>query len=261
MILEYHRPTTIEEALALLARKDPVTWPLGGGTHLNRPTTDLFAVVDLQALTLNTFEQQGNTLILGSTVTLQSLLGKIQSPGEFGLLSDLGEAIRQEVSYNLRNSATIAGTLISADGRSAMTAGFLAMDASLVLLPGEAEIDLGDLLPLRKELLRGRLICKVKIPGQVRLVYESVARTPVDRPLVCAAMATWPSGRIRLAMGGFGKAPSLAYDGTGSDGVEVAARSAYAEAGDEWASAEYRSEMAELLTLRCLDRIERFRQE
>ena len=38
-------------------------------------------------------------------------------------------------------------------------------------------------------------------------------------------------------------------------GVELAARSAYLSAGDEWASAEYRSEMAGVLVKRCLRRV------
>ncbi len=32
MITEYHRPKTLPDALALLARTDVVTVPLGGGT-------------------------------------------------------------------------------------------------------------------------------------------------------------------------------------------------------------------------------------
>lgn len=35
MILEYHRPKTIDEALALLERDNPRTVPLGGGTTLS----------------------------------------------------------------------------------------------------------------------------------------------------------------------------------------------------------------------------------
>jgi hypothetical protein len=85
----------------------------------------------------------------------------------------------------------------------------------------------------------------------VRLAFETVARTPADRPIVCAALAQWPSGRTRLALGGYGQAPLLAMDGNEPGGVETAVRNAFAEAGDEWASAEYRSEMAAVLAKRC----------
>jgi CO/xanthine dehydrogenase FAD-binding subunit len=256
MILEYHRPKTLDEALILLARKQPLTIPLGGGSVINRPSRHSFAVVDLQALGLDGFDKRGHTFFLGSTLTLQTFLSKIRDSDEYLWLSDLEKAILQEAPYNLRNKATIAGTLISADGHSPLTTCFLALDASLGLQPGEEEVDLGDLLPFRKERLVGRLVDQIKIPGNVRLVYESVARTPVDRPLVCAALATWPSGRTRLALGGFGNSPSLVIDGSEASGIETAARGVYADAGDEWASADYRAEMAVVLSRRCLKRIE-----
>jgi CO/xanthine dehydrogenase FAD-binding subunit len=41
-------------------------------------------------------------------------------------------------------------------------------------------------------------------------------------------------------------------DGDISDDISAAARSAYSNAGDEWASAEYRAEMADVLSRRCL---------
>jgi len=43
----------------------------------------------------------------------------------------------------------------------------------------------------------------------------------------------------------------LAMDGTEAAGIEPAARSAFQDAGDEWASAEYRSEAAAILAVRA----------
>ena len=63
----------------------------------------------------------------------------------------------------------------------------------------------------------------------------------------------WPSGRTRLTLGGFGLAPTLAFDGNSTEGVEIAARSAYAQAGDEWATAEYREEIAGILAKRVIN--------
>ena len=66
------------------------------------------------------------------------------------------------------------------------------------------------------------------------------------------ALARWPSGRTRLAVGGYGNAPLLAMDGTESGGLEAAARNAFNDANDSWASAEYRREVAGILVYRCL---------
>ena len=78
MILEYHRPETLDEALALLRRKEPLTFPMGGGTVLNQPSDNNYAVVDLQALGLNKIEPRGNALIAGATLTLQALLEQVE---------------------------------------------------------------------------------------------------------------------------------------------------------------------------------------
>ena len=53
MILEYHRPKTVKEALQLLNRSTPLTRPLAGGTVLNQPGQEAMAVVDLQSLGLD----------------------------------------------------------------------------------------------------------------------------------------------------------------------------------------------------------------
>jgi CO/xanthine dehydrogenase FAD-binding subunit len=42
-------------------------------------------------------------------------------------------------------------------------------------------------------------------------------------------------------------------DGTEAEGIDAAARNAYHEATDEWASAEYRMDVASTLAKRCLE--------
>jgi CO/xanthine dehydrogenase FAD-binding subunit len=250
MIIEYHRPTTLQEALELLERSEPVSLPLAGGSALNRPDGLLVAAVDLQALGLNTYQLRGNTIEMGATLTLQALAGaEMTSPV-------LKAVILYEATHNLRQVATVAGTLVAADGRSPFAAALLALDAELTLQPGDETTGLGDLLPLRRERLPHRLITRVSVPANARLAYEYVARTPADRPIVCVAAAQWPSGRTRLAVGGFGLAPRLAFDGTESQGAPLAARDACSQAQDAWASAEYRQEVAHVLAQRCISSLE-----
>jgi putative selenate reductase FAD-binding subunit len=143
MILEYHRPVQIEAALELLAREQPFTLPLGGGTILSRPSADSYAVVDLQALGLDRIERQGNLLVIGATVTLQSLSESSE------IQPALRECLRHEAAFNLRQAGTIAGTLAAADGRSPFAVAMMALDARLTWLPGDEETNLGDWLPVR----------------------------------------------------------------------------------------------------------------
>jgi CO/xanthine dehydrogenase FAD-binding subunit len=246
MITAYHRPQTLDEALTLLAQ--PNTFPLGGGTLLSTLKTDPVEVVDLQALGLDSIKQSGNTLEIGATVALQSLLESEQCP------EALKSALKLEAPLNLRNAATVAGTLVACDGRSTFTTALLALDARLEIrdsLSQSRASSLGEFLPFRP---RG-LITSITIPLNVKLAFEYVARTPSDKPIVCTALAQWKSGRTRLAVGGYGKSPMLAMDGTESAGIEEAARNAFHEATDEWASAEYRMDVAATLAKRCLGEI------
>lgn len=248
MIKEYHRPQTLEEALRLITRPD--TLPLGGGTLLSKPGPDPLEVVDLQALGLNSIRKKGNALELGATTTLQQLLENQDIP------EALKTALKLEAPLNLRNAATTAGTLVSADGRSPFVTVLQALDAKVTLTDGQPSvIGIGDFLPLRPDNLRGKLVTAVEIPLNVKLAFESVARTPADKPIVCVALARWPSGRTRLALGGYGKTPLLAMDGTEPEGFDTAARNAYHEANDEWASAEYRMDAAATLATRCTEKI------
>jgi putative selenate reductase FAD-binding subunit len=252
MIIEYHRPNSLEEAVKLIGRTKTYTYPMGGGTVLNRPSPERFAVADLQALGLDRLRKSGSSLEIGATVTLQELRDSAHLPELIRKILDL------EANYNLRQAATVAGALISCDGRSPFATALLALDAKLRLLPGEEEVGLGNLLPQRSMTKHAfpvprKLITRVTIPLQPRFCWEEVSRTPVDRPLVGTALVCWPSGRTRLALAGWGPSPILAMDGNESGGVVAAAQNAFAEAEDEWASAEYRAEMAGVLAQRCLD--------
>jgi CO/xanthine dehydrogenase FAD-binding subunit len=256
MITTYHRPQTLDEALTLLTQ--PNTVPLGGGTLLSRPTTDSVQAVDLQSLGLDSLTIKGNpsagsaqALEIGATTTLQALHENENCP------EALKAAIKLEAPINIRNSATVAGTLVASDGRSPFATALLSMDAKLeqaMLNNSNVEYrtsNIGEFLPLRSV----NLITKIILPLNIKFAFEFVSRTPADKPIICAALTQWSSGRTRLALGGYGKTPVLAMDGTEAKGLESAARNAYHEANDEWASAEYRMDVAATLAKRCLEQV------
>lgn len=242
MITAYYRPQSLDEALQLLAR--PATHPLGGGTWLNQPHSEQFAVVDLQALGLDGIEPASNNLEIGACASLQGLFEHPACPPA------LRQSLRIDSGLNIRNAATVAGALVGCDGRSAFATVMLALDARLTMAVASAMnvTAFGEYLPLRP----AGLITSISIPLNARCSFESVARAPLDKPIVCTAVAQWSSGRTRLALGGYGNAPTLAMDGTEPEGLEAAARNAYHAAGDEWAGAEYRLETAAALAKRCL---------
>jgi len=258
MITTYHRPKTLDEALTLLTQPD--ARPLGGGTLLSHGTADPVQAVDLQLLGLDSLIKNGNSpstgsgqrLELGAMLTLQALLESEHCP------APLKSALKLEAPLNIRNAATVAGTLVSCDGRSTFASMLLAMDAKITVnskQKSEETINIGDFLPLREQ-VQGKLITKIAIPLNIKLAFDYVARTPADKPIVCIALAQWNSGRTRMAVGGYGKSPMLAMDGTESEGVDTAAKNAFHEAGDEWGSAEYRMDIASTLAKRCMEHLQ-----
>ena len=214
---------------------------------LSRPTESAIEVVDLQLLGLTAIEKKGNDLEAGAAATLESLLQSGECP------QPLKNALKLEAPLNIRNAATLAGTIVSGDGRSPLVTMLLALDAKIetaMIKDGAVSYktaSLGENLLAK----HGGLITRILIPLNVKSAFEFVSRTPADKPLVCAAMSQWGSGRTRLVLGGYGAVPVLAMDGTEADGYEVAAQNAYHEAADEWASADYRMNTAAVLAGRC----------
>jgi CO/xanthine dehydrogenase FAD-binding subunit len=248
--LEYLLPETMEEALKYLEHGVP----LAGGTELVPRRGELKTVVDLRKLGLDGIKREKNSIIVGATTTLQQIM-----ESELDFPKGLREVCRIETGWNMRNRATIGGTIMASDGRSAFLTALLALNARVVQQPGPAILSLDNLLNGREEV---KLITHIFFEKPSNLLYEQVSRSPADFPLVCAALAYWnEEGKktFGLSLGGHGNRPLALW---GDEAVfideqeissEVAsARDAYAGAVDKWASAEYRSAVAGILIDRLL---------
>ncbi len=246
MILEYHRPKEIEQALVLLNREHPRTLPLGGGTVLSQNSESEIAVVDLQLLGLNRLVVEGSILQAGAMVTLEHLFQDPRTP------TTLKEALRLEAELNVRNQATLAGTIVTGNGESPFLTVLLASDARLTWLPGEHQVSLGEYLSLRRSSSPGKLISQLVISLQATLRFSAVGRSPMDRPVLCVATARWPSGRTRVALGGLTAAPLLVMDGTDAGGAESAILNACSQLSTKWASREYIQETTKTLISRLI---------
>jgi CO/xanthine dehydrogenase FAD-binding subunit len=219
--MEYLRPKTIEEALELLAEGIP----LGGGTQLVSDRFDLTKVIDLQSLGLDQMREQDGLISIGAMTRLQSLL-----TGDVTLPQALRAACRFEAAWNIRNQATLGGLLIGADGRK----------EPFILL----------------EMSFKRPLC---------LAYDYVARAPMDTPIVSAAAAMHDAGEkkgITVSIGGYGEGPlfwTVDYNEDRREALlsEVAekAKGYFQEAGDAFASAEYRAEVAGILVVRVVSEV------
>jgi probable selenate reductase FAD-binding subunit len=247
--LEYLRPKTIEEAMALMYRGIPIA----GGTALVPLRSELNAVIDLSELGLESIRLEKNAIKIGS-------MTKLQAMAECDLLpAALREACHLEAGWNLRNMVSLAGVIMESDARSPLLTTLLAVDAKVTQAPGKLTSDLDVLLEERE---KAKLITEISFPEPLALLHEQVARTPKDFPLVCAVMAKVNEDgevRYRLTLGGFGKHPILVKQkqsaswGEGQMNEAVAAaKDIYQDAEDAWASAEYRSAISGVLVHRLL---------
>ena len=235
--------------MALLSETGQKRKPLGGGTRISRQQAGEFDVVDLQECDLDRINRHGARLHVGAMVRL---VGLLQHPE---VNQEIKRAIRIDASENSRNITTLGGWLVSSSGRSILSTLLLALDSNLTWEPKANRVRLGDWLPLRRKEAPGLLITEVDWGVDPKLVFESVARSPKDRPTLIVAVAQWHSGRTRIALGGYGHEAIIAVDGTDENGADLACRDAYFDAGDQWATAEYRREVAARLALRCIKRL------
>ena len=251
---DYLRPKTIDEAVSLLKRGVP----LAGGTRVSTKRRQIEAVIDLGGLGLTDLKIEKGTVTIEAGVRLQEILA-YDPP----LPEALQSACRLEAAWNIRNAATLGGTIMAEDGRSPLLTVLLALDAQVTLEPKSKMLSLESLLKDRKKTPIRQLLTKVQFKLPLSLAYEQVARSPADRPIVAVAVARFQAGddhpSTTIAIGGFGafplrseKAEKKVAKGDSHESVAEAAASCCNKADDVWASGEYRTAVVGVLVKRLL---------
>lgn len=241
LLKEYYRPQSVQEAVQLLARQDVRLAPLAGGSQLvgqleTRAVKDVDGVVDLGHLGLDFMEMAGDHLRIGATTTLTDLMGHpVAGQLADGLLRRTG---RYEGPVNLRNMATVGGLVATAEPDSELYAALLALGSTVIWSDGTGQ----ESIPLGEWSRTGRgpgLIVEVHLPIlELRGGHARVARTPSDRCIVAAVAVVGQAGE-RVALCGVAPRPILADQPLDPP-------------DDFKGSAEYRRQMAQLLTERAL---------
>src|SRR5574341_1743176 len=100
-VREYHRPTDLAEALRLLRRTDIKTIALAGGVSVvGEGTSDIEAVVDLDGLNLDFVDITDESIRLGATVRLQTVVDQLTYVGS-GVLAEDRKSTRLNSSHQL----------------------------------------------------------------------------------------------------------------------------------------------------------------
>jgi carbon-monoxide dehydrogenase medium subunit len=225
----YHRPATLDEALALLAENEDAK-PLAGGQslvpmlnfRLARPT----ALVDLGAIDeLVGIRVEGDVLVVGAMTTQWDLE---HSGDAFPLLR---EALGFVGHTATRCRGTVGGSLVHADPTAELPVCAVALGVELRTSRRTIPVEEFFQTVFTTALEPGELLLEVRFPvPSGRTAFEEHAHRHGDFAVVCVAVA---DGRV--AVGGIAPTPVL-WDGGELEPV-----------GDLFAPAGYKREIAAAL--------------
>ncbi len=289
--VEYEKATSVEHALALLARFGPEARILAGG-HSLIPMMKLRLVqpetlIDINGLSeLSYLDVAGGNLRIGALTRHAQLLDSAVAGEHFAILHDAERVIADPV---VRNWGTIGGSLCQADPSEDLSGTFAALKASMIIRGPDGvrtvsarEFHTG---PYETVVAPGEMLTEIRIsirPG-CGSAYEKVGRRVGDWPICAAAAVVWLDGARGAGEGGARRlgGERIAEAGLGLTAVGArnfaaaeaedflrgapAGEETFAEAGriaaehcnpvsDQRGPADYKRHLANELTVRALRR-------
>lgn len=167
---DYHAPTTLDEALALLARLGDTAKILAGGQSLIPAMRFRLAspevLVDLNRISeLAYLEERGDHLAIGALTREHALERSPIVAASYPLLLDAAKVIADPL---VRNKATVGGNLAHADPANDHPAAMLAYGAQVVARSptGNRMIEIDDLFVglFETSLRPGEILVEIRIP-------------------------------------------------------------------------------------------------
>ena len=275
---DYHAPTSVEEAIALLQRYGGDAKILAGGQslvpllnfRLSRPA----ALIDLNRIPSLAYVRSDDGEVRLGAMTRQRTVEF--SPVVAERVPLLTEATRWVGHLPIRSRGTIGGSLAHADPSAEYPTVLAALEGSVVARgpKGERIVSAGDLFQsyLTTSLAPDEILVEVRVPAMdagAGYAFEELARRHGDFALVGIAAVIARNGErctlARLATSGTGPVPIrlhdaeriLERDGLGDAAIEAAARRAselVEPDSDIHASADYRRHLTGVLTGRAIKR-------
>jgi len=139
-VKEYFKPTTVQEAFELFNEDRAHSVFLAGGTTvalMNGTTVALMKsssierIIDLENVGLNTISEKDDNLVVGAMVKIEDFRKNELVRKHYG--DFFFNAFSKVASWQLRNMATIGGSIAPKLGWSDVTACLIASDARLIV--------------------------------------------------------------------------------------------------------------------------------
>ncbi len=269
-VKHYHRPGTIEDAVALVQSTPNAVYLAGGAWTVAKGDPTLETVVDLQDLGIGTIGATLEEIRIGAMTSLQAIIDHPDTASVAGGV--LSRATGYVQSRNLREQGTIGGALITAGPADPLTTALLALDVDVSYAdPVIHKAPFMSFVAYRDRLINTRvLLTELRIkrpPARTAAAFEVLGRSPRDKPIVCAAayveaIEGLPT-TLRVAVGGAHPQPARLHKTEHvlrgqlltTDRITAALEPALAELeppSDYLGSAEYRIAMAEVLARRAI---------
>jgi len=252
--VEYAKPSSVAEALGLLAADDGARALAGGQTLVNvmkarAASPDM--LVDLNGLEeLRGIELAGDgTLSIGPMTTYTELMESVEARAR----PILGEVCAQIADVQVRNRGTIGGNLCSNDPTNHLPPLMAAIGARMTIRGGDSERTVSsDEFFLGVYLTAvgpGELLTRITIPAGKHDGFAAVT-LGVDGTCIASAAAS-ANGSLRIALGCVDAVP-VVVEAESLDGVRAAVRAAGIDPpSDVHASSTYRAHLAEVLAERA----------
>ena len=276
---EYHAPTSLPEALDLLAKYDGKGAVLAGGTDLlvSMKKREVLPehLISLKGIAeLKGIHDEKEGLKIGALVTLGEIEHSKMIQDKFRVLWDAAQVM---ASRQIRNLGTIGGNLCSAAPSADTAPPLIVLDASVEIISpnGKRKVLVENFFkgPGESDLRPSEILTQIMIPNPLKkssgAYFKLMRRAAMDLAQVgIAACLSFDSGkrtctRARIALGAVGLTPIRALkaeqillnkelnETVGKEAGKIAAQEANPRSSLR-ASKEYRREMVEVLTKRAV---------
>ena len=254
--VEYAKPSSVAQALAILSGNDGARALAGGQTIISvmkaraaspDALVDLSGLEDLKGIELGS----DGTLSIGPLATYTELVASAEAKAR----PILGEVCAQIADVQVRNRGTIGGNLCSNDPTNHLPPLMVSIGAQFTItgLGGERIVSADDFFlgVYLTAVGTGELLTKITIPAGKQDAFAAVT-LGVDGTCIASAAAS-VNGSLRIALGCVDATPVLLQPASADEGaVREAVRGAgLVPPSDVHASAEYRSHLAEVLAVRA----------